>query len=652
MASTRSLRAARAACAAAALALAVAVAVALLLVQPAVAADVSQRPPETLVTGNGFGFAVLRADTGALTKFYAHPYAYERADPAQPLSEGLPTTQFIDALWHGGAASTGGAAAMRAHYAQQTQVMQWASASGGGTTWMPFGLAQAALIVQWRGTGNWRVRWSHPVSARETVGPEGAVVLHFADVPEALLLVPLDAVAGSEANGADGDLAGHAAWAIVSLEPGNSPAAALAVLKQWRGALSPQALLERELADFEHWRVPMPATVREPAARQVWRQGEAVLRMGQSREPNTAMRHGNGLIVASLPGGEWFTPWVRDMAWATVALARMGHRAEARAALLAFFNAQPTGAMHVQVGSDYQVSVVRYFGDGAEEPFFTQEGSTNIELDNWGLVLWALGEYLRRGPDAALLASATPRGTLYESARDFVMRPLLAVTEPVEGGRIVRADTSIWEEHEVDRKHFAWTTATAVAGLESFVLAAQQQGDAKAVGEVLQAMGPLQRGFNAAFVRDGQLRGTMEPGIKNDIDGALPALFEFGVARDRGLLGGVVERMAALKVASGGYRRVRGTYTDPKIFEYWYEQQEFVFVDVALARALRYLGRNAEADAMLRHVIEGAAAHDGLVPEMLVSVPCELFPGAIGDPTGANPMVGYGAGAVVMALLP
>ena len=47
-------------------------------------------------------------------------------------------------------------------------------------------------------------------------------------------------------------------------------------------------------------------------------------------------------------------------------------------------------------GADYQISVVRYFGDGAEEPFFTQEGSTNIEFDNWGEVLWALGEYLRQ----------------------------------------------------------------------------------------------------------------------------------------------------------------------------------------------------------------------------------------------------------------
>jgi lipid-binding SYLF domain-containing protein len=90
-----------------------------------------------------------------------------------------------------------------------------------------------------------------------------------------------------------------------------------------------------------------------------------MLRIAQSREPNRPGRYGNGLMVASLPDGLWFTPWVRDMAWATVALARIGHQAEARAALLAYFNARPTGKMRTETaGADYQVSVVRYFGDG------------------------------------------------------------------------------------------------------------------------------------------------------------------------------------------------------------------------------------------------------------------------------------------------
>jgi GH15 family glucan-1,4-alpha-glucosidase len=106
-----------------------------------------------------------------------------------------------------------------------------------------------------------------------------------------------------------------------------------------------------------------------------------------------------------------------------------------------------------------------------------------------------------------------------------------------------------------------------------------------------------------------------------------------------------------LKVASGGYRRVRGTYTDPKIFEYWYEQEEFLFVDLALAELERRLGRTADADAMLNRIVAKAAADHNIIPEMYVAVPCSLFPGQIGDPTGALPMVGYGAGAYVLHLL-
>ena len=57
------------------------------------------------------------------------------------------------------------------------------------------------------------------------------------------------------------------------------------------------------------------------------------------------------------------------------------------------------------------------------------------------------------------------------------------------------------------------------------------------------------------------------------------------------------------------------------------------------------------ADAMLGRIVDKAAADHNIIPEMYVAVPCELFPGRIGDPTGAMPMVGYGAGAFVLHLL-
>ena len=50
------------------------------------------------VTGNGFGFAVVSPQNGAVTKFYAHPYSFARPDPKNPLAEGAETANFIRAI--------------------------------------------------------------------------------------------------------------------------------------------------------------------------------------------------------------------------------------------------------------------------------------------------------------------------------------------------------------------------------------------------------------------------------------------------------------------------------------------------------------------------------------------------------------------------
>ena len=262
-----------------------------------------------------------------------------------------------------------------------------------------------------------------------------------------------------------------------------------------------------------------------------------------------------------------------------------------------------------------------------------------------------LGEYLRKYDDPELLKAATFRGPLYESARDFIVKPLMANTERYGGGRIVSADTSIWEERQKDQKHFAFSTAMAIVGLREFAQVAQRAGDQVAKAQALADGAQLRKGFEAAFVRAGKLHGTLEEGLKNDIDGALLPIINFGVVRDPSLIADTVERMKLLKVASGEYRRVRSTYTDPKIFEYWYERQEFLFVDLHLAELYRRLGRKAEADAMLSRIVAKSAADHNIIPEMYVALPCKLFPGKIGDPTGAIPMVGYGAGAFVLHLL-
>jgi len=63
------------------------------------------------------------------------------------------------------------------------------------------------------------------------------------------------------------------------------------------------------------------------------------------------------------------------------------------------------------------------------------------------------------------------------------------------------------------------------------------------------------------------------------------------------------------------------------------------------------LGRNDEADAILKRIVDKAAADHNFIPEMYVAEDCRLFPGALGDPTGAIPMVGYGAGVYILEVL-
>jgi hypothetical protein len=607
-----------------------------------------------MVTGNGFGFAVVVPETGTVSKFYAHPYCYTRHDPHNPLNEGIETTNFIKEIgWSGGSeqgTSTG--------YADDSQIIHSRGSNGEGTFFMPFGLNHAALVIDWEAgsenvNGSWHVEWNQPVKSQKTLRLNGREfqLLKFEGLQESLLLIPLDHRQATPVQVGQ-YLTGARSWALVSLEYDDELEPTVRDFNHWRGDLSARDLTKREIAELEQWRVKPTVHFKDEEERHLWRQSEVLLRMAQSREPNRPGRYSNGLIVAALPDGLWFTPWVRDMSYATLAFARMGHRDEARAALLAYFNAQPTGVMRADTrDADYQVSVVRYFGDGSEEPFFTGEGNPNIEFDDWGLVLWVLGEYEKQYHDISLLSVPTYRGGLYESARDFVEKPLLANLDPIGQGLIVSADTSIWEEHQKDKKRFAFSTAMAIVGLKNFAAFAKSEGDETTRTKILNQVALLQRGFNAAFIRDGKLHGTMESEEKNDIDGALLPIINLGVVTDRAVIRDTIKRMELLKVASGGYRRVRSNYTDPSIFEYWYERQEFLFVDFSLAELYRRLGRNAEADAILKRIVTKAAADHNLVPEMYVALPCQLFPGEIGDPTGALPIVGYGSGAYILHIL-
>ena len=50
-----------------------------------------------LVTGNGFGYAVIQTN-GALTKYYAHPYKFQRQNPDNVEGDGVLTANFVKSM--------------------------------------------------------------------------------------------------------------------------------------------------------------------------------------------------------------------------------------------------------------------------------------------------------------------------------------------------------------------------------------------------------------------------------------------------------------------------------------------------------------------------------------------------------------------------
>ena len=140
-----------------------------------------------LVTGNGLGFAVVAPETGVATKFYAHPYSFVRSDPANSLSEGIETTNFIKKLGWGARGRAGTAA-----YVDDSHVIRMRRADGSGYFFMPFGFERPALIIVKEAaphnTAAWRVEWNRPLRSQKVVSAAGTDgrVLRFDGINEPL----------------------------------------------------------------------------------------------------------------------------------------------------------------------------------------------------------------------------------------------------------------------------------------------------------------------------------------------------------------------------------------------------------------------------------------------------------------------------------
>lgn len=661
-----------------------------------------------LTTGNGHGFQVFDENKHKITAFLEHPYRYVRPQsrtgtvPAEKDGDGdgrrnLAFDVFFGVKGAGGAGwlrDDGGAESPE--YVDQSNIIRVPANVAGVKAesfyFAPFGLEKNVLIGLLHAPGaqsGYSLFNFHMGLGRTDPDANGESMRAVAGVPKAIVergpgggamvYVPIGAIdhadcqgvfdkgkggqeLGDKADCAGTDITagfekklgpdGWMGFATAYVENEADADSTAAAINTWAAGRTPDKVLDDAKKEFEAWRKPPPPdVVCTKDEEKLWRQGEAVLRMGQVREANTATRKNHGMVLASLPVGEWHTGWVRDATYAVVALARMGHLEEAKMALDFFLNAfdmNPAGLKNGKYKSyvnnaPYRISVVRYYGTGEEEADWNSDGP-NVETDGWGLVLWAARQYVEAAGDAgvAWLASPTFDGTVWDTLLNGIAKPIEAQLE--QPTFIMGKDSSIWEVHDAKKRHYAYTTLTAARGLCDMAGIAKKGGKPD-VAKYQDLAKKVREGFNASFKDpQGALAGSLE-GLTNQkyTDGAVAEAFTWNILQDwKGdTAKATLDLLNKLKVDSGGYKR-----NDDGLSSY--DNNEWILVDLRIANALRRAGRDKEGDSIVAHVVRKATANFYLVPELYNDT---AGAGATGDYTGSIPMVGYGGGAFVITML-
>ena len=426
-----------------------------------------------------------------------------------------------------------------------------------------------------------------------------------------------------------------------------SPADVLSLWREFIGELDAEGLHRETLEEWERWRVPeaMPAEL-TPLEQRIWRQSDAVMRMGQIREAFQPNRRNFGMYLAALPIGEWHTGWVRDGAYAVVAMAMNGHLEEAKIGAAFYLNAEK-GVFPELGGRDgtYRVSSCRYFGNGMEEADGNYAGP-NLETDGWGLVLWAASSYLQYSCDLNWLDERTLYGDTVYEALSAIADDIIELIDPATG--LPAADCSIWEVHWDLRQIFTYTAATQIRGLFDFAAVAYARGD--------QARGD--RAWDAATeMLDATRRSLLNTrfnsfashqnvaNVDAHVDGSTVELLNWGlISPEDPSFRGTLELYDRLITGFGGYRRLEPSLSlTGGSGANEYDLSEWVLLDLRIGAAWRQLGEGALADIHLNKITDGAASNDLLIPE--------LYEPNRGDYAGVVPMVGYGAGAWQVAQL-
>ncbi len=369
--------------------------------------------------------------------------------------------------------------------------------------------------------------------------------------------------------------------------------------------------------------------------RSLYEQSIAILKMSQVSQDEVFPKS-RGQILASLSPGNWNIGWLRDGCYAILALDKLGLYEEAKNALLFFLNADAGYYKHFKwkdsidygVKTDYRLSVCRYFGIGKEESDFNENGP-NIELDGFGLFLTAFSDYINKSGDKDLLKK------YYDEISDLIANPILTF---IDENNLIRIESGPWEIH-LPGKQQAFTSIANSAGLRNYAELLKENGYT-GYEKYFATAEKLKHGIEENLIYNNKLlKGFAEaksPIDKGFYDGGVIEAFTQNVFTDKKLFeSNFAEYDKALrKNKKHGFSRL----SDPD----WYTISEWPFIDLRFSMALKNFGMKRHAKQLIDWITNYSKLNHNYIAE-LYNAGDENYGGAI-------PMVGYGAGAYILAV--
>jgi GH15 family glucan-1,4-alpha-glucosidase len=396
-----------------------------------------------------------------------------------------------------------------------------------------------------------------------------------------------------------------------------------------------EGILNDEIKFWENFTngAKKPARLTKPE-KELLNQSIAILKMAQCREESAPF----GQILASLPPGEWTYTWVRDGVYAINALIELGYFEEAKSALEFMLKAK-TGfykkfihkdGKDYGVKKDYKITVCKYYGAGIEESDHNENGP-NIELDGFGLFLWAFGNYVEKTRDIDFAVMYWD--TLTTKIADVLI-------SSIDNYGVIRAESGPWERH-LPGKHYAYTTITAIQGLRSIAKVAGLLKDKTAEKFYNSYADSIQKYFLKNFVdKNAVIKGTLEAKNESEFeyfDASVVEAINFGIVPAESKIAKntieAIKKNLKMKNRFGFFRVNNGD---------WYDRQEWIFIDLRVAVALNKAGFRKDAEQILKWITSQSNLNFNLI--------AELYDEWNSDYQGQYPMVGFGAGAYVLAL--